>query len=248
MKVIVNGAGGRMGRAVVELISNGFRNSSIAAAVDINSPAFESFPVFEHIGGFEGEADVIIDFSHHSCTEELCSYAVKRGIPLVIATTGHTDEEKQIIDNASKHIAVFSSANFSLGVALLCELASTAASKMPDADIEIIEKHHNRKLDAPSGTALLIADCIKKVRQSAKYIFGRSGQGKREPNEIGIHALRLGNIIGEHEVIISTDNETISLKHEARNRALFAEGAIVAADFLKDKQLGMYSMKDIVKG
>lgn len=246
MRVIVNGAGGRMGKEVMKLVGDGMRNSVLAAAVDVNVPSFEKYPVFEHIADFTGEADVIIDFSFHTSCGELCDYAVKHGIPMVIATTGHTDEEKKIIEEASKSVAVFMTANYSVGVALLCELAVTAAKNLPDADIEIVEKHHNRKMDAPSGTALLIADCIKKVRESAEYVFGRHGQGKRKKEEIGIHALRLGNIVGEHEVIISTDNETLTLKHEARSRALFAEGAVAAADFIKDKPCGMYGMSDMI--
>ena len=234
-----------MGKELLALIEAGMRGSVLAAAVDPNAPAFDTVPVYEHIGDFGGKADVIIDFSHHSAAAEVCEYAVKTGTPVLIATTGQTDEENEIINKASEKVAVFRSANMSLGVALLCELAKTAAKNMPDADIEIVEKHHNRKLDAPSGTALLIADCIQKVRESAEYVFGRSGHAKRTQNEIGIHALRLGNIVGEHEVIISTDNETITLKHEARSRALFAEGANAAADFLKDKAPGMYSMNDI---
>jgi 4-hydroxy-tetrahydrodipicolinate reductase len=165
----------------------------------------------------------------------------------VVATTGHDERETELIKRASEHIPVFFSANMSLGVALLCELAKTAAKTMPDADIEIIEKHHNRKLDAPSGTALLLADAISTVRKGAYYVFGRGGQRKREKAEIGIHAIRMGNIVGEHEVIIGTDTQTITLKHEAHTRALFAEGAIAAADFLTSKPAGLYCMRDIVK-
>ena len=134
----------------------------------------------------------------------------------------------------------------SLGVALLCELAKITAKTMPDADIEIIEKHHNRKLDAPSGTALMIADAISSVRKDAYYVFGRNGQRKRDKNEIGVHAIRLGNIIGEHEVIVGTDTQTITLKHEAHTRALFAEGAVAAAAFLVGKSAGLYNMKDMI--
>ena len=132
-------------------------------------------------------------------------------------------------------------------VALLVELAKTAARAMPDAEIEIIEKHHDRKLDAPSGTALLLANAIKEVRKNAKFIFGRSGQAKREAEEIGIHAIRMGNIVGEHEVIIGTDSQTITLKHEAHSRSLFAEGAIAAADFLIGKPEGLYDMKRMLE-
>ena len=135
----------------------------------------------------------------------------------------------------------------SLGIALLVELAKLTAKTFPDADIEIIEKHHNRKLDAPSGTALLLANAIKEIRTKAKLIFGRSGHAKREVDEIGVHAIRMGNIIGEHEVIVGTDTQTITLKHEAHSRALFAEGAMAAAEFLVGKPAGMYDMKSMIE-
>jgi 4-hydroxy-tetrahydrodipicolinate reductase len=135
----------------------------------------------------------------------------------------------------------------SLGIALLVELAKTAAKAFPEADIEIVEKHHNRKLDAPSGTALLLARELQEVREDATLICGRSGQAKREKNEIGIHAVRMGNIVGEHEVIIGTDTQTVTLKHEAHSRALFAEGAIAAADFLIGKPAGLYDMKRMIE-
>ena len=135
----------------------------------------------------------------------------------------------------------------SLGIALLVELAKTAARSFPDADIEIVEKHHNRKLDAPSGTALLLANAVKEVREDARFVCGRAGQAKRTPEEIGIHAIRMGNIIGEHEVIVGTDTQTITLKHEAHSRSLFAEGALAAADFLIGKGAGLYDMKSMIE-
>ena len=167
-------------------------------------------------------------------------------MPLVIATTGQDKYELSMIEHASKSIPVFHSANMSLGVALLCELAVTAAKAMPDADIEIVEAHHNRKLDAPSGTALMLANELKTVRENAEFQFGRHGNQKRTPSEIGIHALRLGNIVGEHEIILATATQKITLRHEAQTRALFAEGAIAAAGFLIGQRPGLYTMKDIV--
>ena len=155
--------------------------------------------------------------------------------------------ELAAIRELSSAVPVFFSANMSLGVALLVELAKTAAKAMPDAEIEIIEKHHNRKLDAPSGTALMVANAIKTVRPKSTFTLGRSGMAKRTPSEIGIHAIRMGNIVGEHEVIVGTDTQTITLKHEAHSRALFAEGAVVAAEFLIRQGAGLYTMADIVK-
>jgi 4-hydroxy-tetrahydrodipicolinate reductase len=153
-----------------------------------------------------------------------------------------------LIDQAKRDIPIFHSGNMSLGIALLMELARTVASHMPEAEVEIIEKHHNRKLDAPSGTALMLADAIKEARPESFSKVGRSGHGKRCPEEIGIHSVRMGNIVGVHEVIIGTPNQTITLKHEAHDRALFAEGAIAAAEFLVNCPNGKYDMKSIVEG
>ena len=176
----------------------------------------------------------------------MLDFACAKGIPVVLATTGHDETEQKRIEEAAKVIPLFHSANMSLGVALLAELAKLTAKTFPDADIEIIEKHHNRKLDAPSGTALLLARAIQTVRERATLIFGRSGQAKRTPEEIGIHAIRMGNIVGEHEIIVGTDTQTITLKHEAHSRALFAEGAIAAAEFLIRQGAGLYDMRSMI--
>lgn len=242
MKVIVNGALGHMGREVCRLIEAS-ADHSVVCKVD----KFGENEMLTDINDFSADADVIIDFSHHTASKMLVDYAVKRQIPVVVATTGHDDCELEAIYEASKKVAIFMSANMSLGVALLVELAKKTAKVFPDADIEIIEKHHNRKLDAPSGTALMIAKAIEDVRRGIKFVFGRGGQQKREKDEIGIHAVRGGNIVGEHEVIICTDAEIITLKHEAQSRSLFAEGAIAAASFIADKGAGLYSMQDIAK-
>lgn len=242
IKVMINGACGRMGCEVEKLV-DAADDMKIAARVDKMA---DKSGCYSNINDFDGEADVIIDFSNHLGTADLLDYAVRRGIPTVIATTGHTDDELELIKKASKKIAVFHSANMSLGVALLVELAKRTAEVMPDADIEIVETHHNRKLDAPSGTALMIANEIKKIRRNARFVLGRSGNGKRESDEIGISAVRRGNIVGIHEVLVSTDSQTITLKHEAHSRALFAEGGISAAKFIIGKTAGLYDMNSIV--
>jgi len=190
--------------------------------------------------------DCAVDFSHHTCAPALLDYCIKNDLPVVVATTGHTPEEKTAIFAAAEKIPVFYSGNMSLGIALLIELAKNAAATMPEAEIEIVEAHHNRKIDAPSGTALMIADAITKVRPDTYAHSGRTGQGKRDPKEIGVHSLRMGNVVGIHEVIVATQNQTITLKHEAHNRALFAEGALAAAEFLAGKGAGLYTMDDIV--
>lgn len=243
IKVLINGACGRMGKEVEKIVE---ASETMTVAAKIDKMAAES-GCYTDINDFSGEADVIIDFSNHLGTKDLLDYAVKNNIPTVVATTGHTDEELALIEDAGKKIAVFHSANMSLGVALLCELAVKAAATMPDADIEIVETHHNRKLDAPSGTALMIANAIKSVREKAQFVFGREGMAKREKNEIGVHAVRRGNIVGIHEVLVSTDSQTITLKHEAHSRALFAEGAVSAAEFILGKPAGLYNMNSIVE-
>ncbi len=246
MKIIIHGIGGRMGTEVAKMAASGLGSAELVAGVDAYG-SFESVPCYKSFGELPSRADCIIDFSHHAATESLLSYAEKSGTPLVIATTGHSEEELEAIRLASEKIAIFHAANMSLGIALLIELAKLTARTMPDAEIEIVEKHHDRKLDSPSGTALAIANEIKSEREEAYFTYGRVGQAKRTREEIGIHAIRLGNIVGEHEVIIGTDTQTITLKHEAHTRALFAEGALAAASFIKDKPAGLYSMQDMIK-
>ena len=245
MKILIHGIMGHMGREVLRLCECGYHGATGAIGVDRSGkiPEVECYTSLDEASG----ADVIIDFSHHTAIKSLCDYAVRTNTPLVVATTGHDEEELAAINAAAEEIPVFFSANMSLGVALLVELAKTAARAMPDAEIEIIEKHHNRKLDAPSGTALMVANEIKKVRPKSTFTLGRGGMAKRVPGEIGIHAIRMGNIVGEHEVIVGTDTQTITLKHEAHSRALFAEGAIVAAEFLVKQPKGLYAMQDIIK-
>jgi 4-hydroxy-tetrahydrodipicolinate reductase len=243
MNILLNGISGFMGREVVKLCDCGYRGASIAYGVDINGgdgvyTSLRQVPM--------GPIDCIIDFSHHSATPELLEFATERGLPLVLCTTGHTVEETFLINSAAKSIPLFYSGNMSVGIALLIELAKTAAAAFPEANIEIVEKHHIRKLDAPSGTALMLADAIRSVRPDSYPNCGRSGHGKRSEEEIGIHSIRMGNIVGEHEVIVGTPSQTITLKHEAHTRALFAEGAIAAADFLIGKANGLYDMKSML--
>ena len=243
IRVIVSGALGRMGSITVEKVKNA-EDMTLAAAVDVFAKEGD---VLSSLEQFEGQADLIIDFSHHTGTPALINWAVAHNTAVIMCTTGHDDAEKAVIYEAGKSIPVFYSANMSLGVALLAELAKKTAAAFPDADIEIVETHHNRKVDAPSGTALLLGNAIKKVRQNAIFNMGRSGMAKRTPDEIGFHAIRRGNIPGIHEVIVSTDNQCITLKHEVYDRALFADGALSAARFLASKTPGMYEMADIIK-
>ena len=246
MDILICGIGGRMGREVASLTLAGCRGSRPVAGFDVLPVDTGEFPSYTQWSDVTETPDCIIDFSHHAGTEALLNFAVEKQIPVVLSTTGHTEEELALIHSAAKRIPIFFSANMSVGVALLAELAKKTAKAMPDAEIEIIEKHHNRKLDAPSGTALLLAEAIRTVRTKATLIFGRHGQGKRDPNEIGIHAIRMGNIVGDHEIIVGTDTQTITLRHEAHSRALFAEGASCAAEFLIRQPAGLYNMQDFL--
>lgn len=246
MKIILSGIGGHMGREVLALAEKGVRNAVISMGID--KMGYDgNIPTASEYAAAPADGDVIVDFSHHSVTAELLDYAVAHSLPLVLATTGQTDEEKALIKQASEKIPLFFASNFSLGVALLIGLAKKTAEVMKGADIEIIETHHVRKVDAPSGTALSIAEGIREVRPELTVNCGRSGFGKREENEIGISSVRMGNIVGIHEVRVCTDNQCITLKHEAFSRALFAEGALAAAEFIIGKPNGLYDMKAMIE-
>ncbi len=239
MKIIVNGACGHMGRALIAAAES--KDIEIVAKVD----KYGDTP-FKEISEYKGCADAVVDFSHHTAAPALCAYAEERGLPLVIATTGHTEEEADCIRKAAQIVPVFYSANMSLGIALLIDLAKKAAAVFPDADIEIVEVHHNRKLDAPSGTAKMILDGILEVYPDRYGNFGRAGMGQREKKEIGVQSVRMGNVVGVHEVHICTGTQCLTLKHEAQSRDLFAEGALEAASFLLEKKPGLYVMKDLI--
>ena len=239
MKIIIHGSTGRMGRKLQELLA-GSAVHTVAAAVSPEEAQLKALP------DYQGDADMIIDFSFHGAVGDLLDYAEARSLPVVIATTGHTAEEKARINQAAEKIPVFYSGNMSVGIALLVQLAKQTAKAFPDAEIEIIETHHDQKLDAPSGTALMIADGIKTVRPEASYHLGRSGQAKRTREEIGIHAIRIGNVVGIHEVLVSTGTQTITLKHEAHDRMLFAEGAVAAAEYLVSQNAGLYNMETML--
>ena len=243
MRIILCGYDGHMGR-VVRACAERAKDCEIVAGIDPMAKAEGiCVPSFDDC---RAEADVIIDFSHHSMTGALLDYAEKQNLPVVLATTGQTEDEKERIRQAEKKIPVFLAANYSLGIATLTDLVKRAAALYPDGEIEIVEQHHDRKLDAPSGTALSLFRAVQEVRPEAKAVTGRSGMGKREPQDVGIHAIRMGNIVGVHEVMIGTQNERITLKHEAFSRGVFAEGSLKAAAFIAGKAPGLYDMKDLL--
>ena len=239
MKVVLCGANGAMGKLIDEALG-----AECVARVSIDGQ--NGVPkTFAELGSVE--ADAIIDFSHHSAIGEVLAYAKENKLAVVVGTTGHTEEEKAMIYEAAKEIPVFFSGNMSLGIAVLCRLAKEAARWFPDADIEIVEVHHNRKVDAPSGTALMLYNAVKEVRPDAAAHCGRAGEGKRQPHEIGIASLRMGNVVGIHEVHICTPNQTLTLKHEAGNRGMFANGSVEAARFIVGKPAGLYNMNQMLE-
>lgn len=236
-----------MGREVEALCKKGYRGAELFGGVDPNADGSRAdvYSSFDQIENY-GDIDCIVDFSHHTAVKGLLEFAKAHSIPTVVATTGHTEDELFAIREASKVIPVFFSGNMSLGIALLIELAKITALAMPEAEIEIIERHHNRKLDAPSGTALMLANAICEVKPESYTTLARSGHGKRTPEEIGIHSVRMGNIVGVHEVIVGTPSQTVTLKHEAHDRALFAEGGLAAAAFITGSARGLYDMSSLV--
>lgn len=241
MKVIINGIDGAMGTILAGIIE---KTEDMALVAGVTPTGFDG--AYLTMADYQGPADMVIDFSHHEGTKALVDYCVERNLPVVLCTTGQTEEEMEQITKASKKIPIFKSANMSVGVALTARLVKEVAAKFPGADIEIVETHHTRKVDAPSGTALMLADAAKEARPELHYNLGRSGNCKREPDEIGINAVRRGNVVGTHEVMFGTANQTITITHEAHDRALFADGAVDAARFLMGKPAGLYNMEDLL--
>ena len=239
MKVVICGANGAMGK----LLQEKFGKSVVGL---VSADGMNGVPrSFAELG--DVQADFVVDFSHHTAAAAVANYATEKNCALVVGTTGHTDEEKDAIYAASKQIPVFYAGNMSLGIAVLCNLAKQTAQSFPEADIEIVEIHHNRKVDAPSGTAKMLFEAIKAVRPKAKSNCGRAGEGKREKDEIGISSLRMGNVVGIHEVHIATASQTITLRHEAHDRGMFADGAVAAARFVAGKPAGLYCMDQLLE-
>lgn len=247
--IILSGCNGKMGQVISRLVSER-DDINIIFGVDINTENKCGYEVYPSFDDAPCGADAVIDFSHPACFDGIVSYCRASKTPLVMATTGLSDEQRAELNKLSEEIAVFFSANMSLGVNLLVSLVKKAASLLEDSfDIEIIEKHHNQKIDAPSGTALMIADEIADtLSENPEYVYDRhSIRKKRSKNEIGIHAIRGGTIVGEHDVIFAGNDEIIEINHKAMSKEIFAVGSLKAAQFIKGKTAGMYSMKDVVK-
>lgn len=247
--IILNGCCGKMGHVIQSIVSNR-DDCKIVAGVDIRNTGDCDFPVYPSISEIKEKADVVIDFSNPVLLDELLEYGKKNSTPLVIATTGYDDCQKKKIHDAASYCPVFFTYNYSLGVNLLASLAKKAVNVLgSEFDIEIIEKHHNQKIDAPSGTALMLADAInEELDEKMKYEYDRhSKREKRTKNEIGIHAVRGGTIVGEHEIMFAGRDEIITLSHSARSKEIFAVGAVNAAVFMKGQKAGMYEMSDLLK-
>lgn len=249
--IIVHGCYGRMGRCVCQMAEDA--NVSVAAGVDANASTQspEKFPIFAKISDCGIPADVIVDFSNPAAVPALLAYASAKKIPVVLCTTGLSDEETELVMKAAEQIPIFKSANMSVGVAYLMKAVKDAAAFFLDAgfDAEIIEKHHNQKIDAPSGTALLLADAVNDAAGGMEYVCSRAAVRKpRGKKEIGIHSMRGGTIVGEHTVIFAGHSETLEFTHKAESREVFAAGALNAAKFLAGKEPGLYDMNQMIKG
>lgn len=247
MKILLNGALGKMGSEVLKAISNN-DEFEVVCGYD-KEETKKSFPVYNDIDKIKEEVDVIIDFSNPQATLEILKYAKKTKTPIVIATTGFSEEENKIIEDYSKEIPIFKSANMSFNINLIVNLLETISKYLSDQDIEIIDVHHNRKVDSPSGTAILLADAINKnLKEKKHYNFDRMAKReKRDKNEIGFSSVRGGNIVGEHKVCFFGENEELEITHKAYSRTLFAEGALKAAKYIVNQKAGLYNMSDLVK-
>jgi len=248
IKILLSGCNGKMGRVITACAAERL-DCKIVAGFDINTERHAGFPVYANPANCQIEADVIIDFSHPNALEGVLVYAYEHRLPAVVATTGLIPEQVENIKALSKTVPIFYSGNMSIGISLIAELVKKAASVLGnDFDIEIIEKHHNQKIDAPSGTAFMLADALaQSVDYNPKYVYDRSSvKNKRGKSEIGISSVRGGTIVGEHEVLFAGHDEIISVKHTALSREIFAVGALNAALFLAKKQPGLYSMSDLI--
>lgn len=250
-RIIMCGCNGKMGQVISDIVAAD-EEAQIVAGVDINTEARNGYPVFSKLSECNVEADAVIDFSSPKAFDDLMDTAAKRKLPVVLCTTGLSEEQLVKAEETSKQTAILRSANMSLGVNTLLKLVAVAADVLAkaDFDIEIVEKHHNQKVDAPSGTALALADAINEVLNNEySYTYDRSQvREKRTKKEIGLSAVRGGTIVGEHEVIFAGTDEVIEFKHTAYSKAIFGKGAVSAAKFLHGKGAGMYRMSDVIDG
>jgi 4-hydroxy-tetrahydrodipicolinate reductase len=247
--IVICGANGKMGKTINECISSR-DDCRVVGGIDVYTAQYADFPIVSSADKLEVKPDVIIDYSNPASLDSLLSYSLSTGVPLVLATTGYSDEQIAKIKAAAENTAIFFTFNMSLGINLLVQLGKKAASVLGDKfDIEIVEKHHNQKIDAPSGTAIMLANAINEtLDNNYHYVYDRHSQRKkREKTEIGMHSIRGGTIVGEHDIIFAGHDEVITLSHSASSKSVFAEGSINAAIYLKDKSAGLYDMSSLVK-
>ena len=246
MKVIINGYSGTMGQVLTKCVA-GDEELELVAGISPKHHDVDGFNTYSSFADVKEDSDVVIDFSNPLALDGILEYCLKTKTPVVLATTGYNDEEMEKIHEAAKQIPVFLSFNMSLGVNILLKLVKEAAKNLANFDIEIIEKHHNKKVDSPSGTAVMIANAVKEIREQSEFIYGRHGRtGKRQQNEVGIHAVRGGTIVGEHSAIFAGNDEILEINHSARSKNVFAEGAIAAAKYLVNQKPGFYNMDDML--
>ena len=248
-RVIMHGCNGRMGRMIASVIKE-TDDIEIVAGIDVYDEGSNPFPVYKKIDDCDIEADVVIDFSTASAVDSLLDFCVSKQVPCVLCSTGLSETQLSAVKEASKKVAILKSANMSLGINLLMKVLKQESAKLADRgyDIEIVEKHHNQKLDAPSGTALALADSINEsLDEKYEYVYDRTQRRQKRPHkEIGISAIRGGTIVGDHDVIFAGTDEVITFSHSAYSRAVFAKGAVAAAIFLNKKNPGMYDMSDVI--
>lgn len=249
IKVIMHGCNGKMGQVISHIVAED-ENAEIVAGIDLADTIKNPYPVFTDINTCDVAADVMIDFSSSKALDSVLGYCKEKQMPLVLCSTGYTEEQKDQIRQAAREIPLLRSANMSLGINTLMKILKTATPILADAgyDIEIVEKHHNQKVDAPSGTALALADTINDcMNDQYHYVYDRSQRReKRDKKEIGISAVRGGTIVGEHEIIFAGTDEVIEIKHTAYSKAVFAKGAVEAAKYMAGKKPGMYDMADVI--
>ena len=246
MKVIINGYSGTMCQVLTKCVADD-EELELVAGISPKHHDVDGFITYSSFADVKEDSDVVIDFSNPLALDGILEYCLKTKTPVVLATTGYNDEEMEKIHEAAKQIPVFLSFNMSLGVNILLKLVKEAAKNLANFDIEIIEKHHNKKVDSPSGTAVMIANAVKEIREQSEFIYGRHGRtGKRQQNEVGIHAVRGGTIVGEHSAIFAGNDEILEINHSARSKNVFAEGAIAAAKYLVNQESGFYNMDDML--
>ncbi|MGN1032609.1 MAG: 4-hydroxy-tetrahydrodipicolinate reductase [Intestinibacter sp.] len=247
LKLLINGYSGTMGQVLTKCALADEEIELVAGVSHAQHDSNNQFSTYSSFAEVKEEADVVIDFSNPLALDGILEYCLNTKTPVVLATTGYNDEEMAKIHEAAKQIPVFLSFNMSLGINVLLKLVKEAAKNLAGFDIEIIEKHHNKKLDSPSGTAVMIANAVKEVREQSEFIYGRYGRtGKRQPNEVGIHAIRGGTIVGEHSAIFAGNDEILEINHSARSKNVFAEGAIAAAKYLVNQEAGFYNMDNML--